>query len=210
MKFETPVRVNAEDVKRLSKGLHEWFVQRYGESEKVSIQMVAWGGFLEVNAPAVIEFIKAYAVQTLRQEDLKEREVALQAINKIATTIFMGSEFSLESSENMWISNDSFSFMPDNQRVHLKADGCAASLQGHNSYLKMEESEHNIVVLAGNSQTLKFGETSKNNLIICIGNDNLIVGDNNSIILVGQNNEIQGANSVISFDTRARIFSFKA
>lgn len=68
-------------------------MKRYGETTKVSIHMVAWGGFLEVNTPAVAEFIKAYAIETLRCEDVGKREASLQALNMIASTLGMGASF---------------------------------------------------------------------------------------------------------------------
>lgn len=207
MKFETPVRVNAEDVKRLSKGLHEWFVKRYGEDKRVSIHMVTWGGFLEVNAIAVAEFIKAYAVQTLRCEDGGKREAALKAIRKIADTLAMGSEFCLEPEEHMRLIHDSMTFPMDEQEVKLDGESCVASVQGYKSNTALQNSSDNIIILGGNSQSLTSDKDSKDNLIICIGNNNTIAGNDNTVILVGQNNEVQGTNSVISFDSRARIWA---
>lgn len=208
MKFETNVRVNADDVNRLSKGLHEWFVKRYGETAKVSIHMVAWGGFLEVDAPAVAEFIKAYAIETLRCEDEGKRETALRAIRKIADTLAMGSEFSVEPEENTLLVCDSMTFPMDEQKVSLKGEGCVASVQGYKSNITLQDGSDSIIILGGNSQNLVTAKDSKDNLIICIGDNNLIAGNGNSIILVGQNNEVQGTNSVISFDSRARIFGY--
>lgn len=208
MKFETNVRVNADDVNRLSKGLHEWFVQRYGESAKVSIHMVTWGGFLEVNAPAVAEFITAYAAQTLRCEDEGKREAALQAIRKIADTLAMGSEFCMEPEEHMRLVHDSVTFPLDEQKVELDGESCVASVQGYKSNATLQDTSSSIIILGGNSQNLVADEDSKENLIICIGDNNVIAGNDNTVILVGQNNEVQGTNSVISFDPRARIFSY--
>lgn len=208
MKFETNVRVNADDVNRLSKGLHEWFVQRYGQEKAVSIHMVTWGGFLEVNAPAVAEFIKAYAVQTLRCEEEGKREAALQAIRKIADTLTMGSEFCIEPEEHMRLIHDSMTFPMDEQEVKLNGESCVASVQGYKSSTALQDSSDNIIILGGNSQSLVADKDSKDNLIICIGDNNTIAGNDNTIILVGQNNEVQGTNNVISFDPRARIFSY--
>ena len=208
MKFETPVRVNAEDVERLSKGLYDWFVKRYGEEKAVSIHMVTWGGFLEVNAPAVAEFIKAYAIEALRCEDVGKHEATLRAIRKIADTLAMGSEFCLEPEEHMLLVHDSMTFPVDEQEVKLNGESCVASVQGYKSNTTLQNSSNSIIVLSGNSQDLVADKDSKDNLIICIGDNNMIAGNNNSIILVGQNNEVQGTNSVISFDPRARIFSY--
>ena len=208
MKFETNVRVNADAVSRLSKGLHEWFVQRYGQEKSVSIHMVTWGGFLEVNAPAVAEFIKAYAVQTLRCEDEGEREPALRAIRKIADTLAMGSEFCAEPEEHMLLTYDSVTFPMDEQKVKLNGLGCVASVQGYKSDTTLQDGSDSIIILGGNSQSLVTDKESRDNLIICIGDNNTIVGNDNTVILVGQNNEVQGNNNVISFDPRARIFSY--
>jgi hypothetical protein len=208
MKFETPVRVNAEDVKRLSKGLHEWFVKRYGEDKKVSIHMVTWGGFLEVNAIAVADFIQAYAIEALRCEDEGEREAAIRAIRAIADTIGAGSEFCVEPDENMRLVCDSATFPVDEQKINLYAEGSVAVVVGHKSRLALRDCTDNIIVLSGNSQDLVAGNKSEGNLIICTGNNNMIAGNDNRIILVGQNNEVQGTNSVISFDGCARIFSY--
>lgn len=208
MKFETPVRVNAEDVKRLSKGLHEWFVKRYGEDKRVSIHMVTWGGFLEVNAIAVADFIQAYAIEALRCEDEGKREVAIRAIRTIADTLAMGSEFCIEPEERMLMIRDSMTFPMDEQKVNLKGEGCVAAGTGYKSSLTLEECTDSIIVLSGDSQDLVADSESKGNLIICTGDNNMIAGNDNRIILVGQNNEVQGTNSVISFDSRARIFGY--
>lgn len=207
MKFETPVRVNAEDVKRLSKGLHEWFVKRYGETAKVSIHMVAWGSFLEVNAPAVAEFIKAYAIETLRCEDAGKHEASLQALNMIASTLGMGSEFHSDLVENLEICNDSASFCVYGQRVNLDANGCVIQLHGHTSTLMLADGVYNIIVLSGDNQEFVAPKACDDNLIICIGNNNRICCNDNTVILAGQNTEVRGANDIISFDTRAQIYS---